>query len=162
MPKTNTRNTPTKNTPDKPDSNLISRFKAGFQKMTRSGDPSDPAATNPLETYSDETSKQLARDIRKRYRSGEHEFSEIADEAGKHRRSLDKLDRALGDVQRELERVEELSLEGDDPLGEFRRLRTEVKGLNEMFARLTGPEEENTIFWYDAPSLASRQPVRHR
>ncbi|MFH0883530.1 MAG: exonuclease domain-containing protein, partial [bacterium] len=96
---------------------------------------------------------------RRRYLSGEELLADFIDLVHAHRRVLEKLQKTLDGIAREFEEADVGLVEGDDVLGEFRRQRGEVTALRESFNRLTGPGEENTVFWYEA-SLNNRQGVR--
>ncbi len=89
---------------------------------------------------------------RQRYLSGEELLATSKEIVQAHRSHLEKLQKSLDKLAGEFEEAELDLVEGDDVLGEFRRLRGEVASLRENFNRLTGPGEENMVFWYEVPS----------
>lgn len=96
---------------------------------------------------------------RERYKSGDELFGEEAEAVSMHRKRLERLVRTLGDIIKEFEELETVLTEGDDLLGEFRRLVVEVGGLLDQFVRLTGEGEENTVFWFEVQRSGNRQNV---
>jgi len=96
-----------------------------------------------------------------RYISGNDSFPDLAVFFRRHQASIDDLVGCLTGLNKEFESLDlEPAETGDDTIGEFRRLVSEVKGLADSFRRLLGDPEENMVLWYESPAAGSRQPIR--
>jgi len=96
--------------------------------------------------------KQREYSQRVRYRNGLEEFSVISVSKADLEHSLQKLDKKLEKLIKEMEEVE-LSLgAGDDLQGELKRIWIDIKDELFKFVVLTGKENEDIVFWYEIPS----------